>query len=405
MIRLQGNLKLVIPRALTIAAFVAVMAAMTLVAAQMAQAQTYTVLHEFTGGVDGAFPHQMIQGADGNFYGTSTFGGANNFGNIYKLDPSDSLTVLYSFEGGAGGVEPEGTVFRDSNGDLYGTTREGGDPHCKCGIFFELDTNDDFTILHTFTGADGAFASNNIVSVNGDLYGTTESGGSNGWGVIYKITKTGHYTVVHNFPSDNYLNTQSDLTRDSTGNIYGETFASIFKLDTAGNFSTIYTFTDGVNDGAGPVGHLILNASGMITGTALRSPDSSDCGEVFRLESDGTAKALHHFSGWANGCSPETGLIDVGSVLYGTTAYGGDLNCTLFAREEQGCGLLYQIDKTGKYTAIHAFDGTDGAWPQDELTKGSDGSVYGITKIGGSGRLCTNVADVLGCGVIFKYTP
>ena len=406
----QLDAKFSMLRVLPAAAFVALIAAMTFAGAQPALAQTYTVLHDFTGGVDGAFPHQVIQGSDGNFYGTSTWGGANGQGNIYKMDPSGAFTVLYSFPGGAGGTEPEGTVFRDSNGDLYGTTREGGNPHCRCGIFFKLDTNNVLTVLHTFTrgadgkGANGEFPSNNLVSVNGALYGTTEAGGSNGWGVLYKITKTGHYTVVQNFPIYGNTGSQADLIRDSAGNIYGESGNAIFKLDTAGNFSTIYSFAGGVNDGDGPVGRLLVNASGTITGASEFGAGGTHTGLIYRLETDGTVKALHQFSGGSGGYSPETGLIDVGGVLYGTAAFGGDLSCIFFNGEE-GCGLFYQIDRTGKYSVIHRFAGPEGAWPQDELTKGNDGSVYGVAKIGGSGRDCDNVADVLGCGVIFKYTP
>src|SRR5277367_6782120 len=116
-----------------------------------ADAQTYTVLHDFTDGLDGAFPHQMIQGSDGNFYGTATWGGANNAGNIFEVSPSGEFNVLYAFTGGSGGCEPEGSLFRDSNGDIYGTTHECGDPKCRCGVFFKLDTNNVFTVLHTFT--------------------------------------------------------------------------------------------------------------------------------------------------------------------------------------------------------------------------------------------------------------
>jgi uncharacterized repeat protein (TIGR03803 family) len=389
---------------MTIAALVTVIAAMTLATAQPAAAQTYTVLHDFTGGVDGAFPHQMTLGSDGNFYGTSTWGGANGQGNIYRMDPSGAFTVLYSFVGGTEGSEPEGPVFRDTDGNLYGTTREGGDPHCRCGIFFKLDKNNVLTILHTFTkGADGEFPSNNLVSVSGELYGVTEAGEDGP--VLYKITKTGGYTVLHSFGLTTTPDSQGDLTRDSAGNIYGEVSDSIFELDTAGNFSTVYTFTDGANDGAGPLGRLLVGAGDTITGAAQSSPGNVECsGEAFRLASDGTVTALHHFFGGASGCSPQTGLVDMGATLYGTTAYGGDLSCRLFNGEE-GCGLLYQIDGTGKYAVIHRFGGSDGAWPQDELTKGNDGSIYGITKIGGTGRLCDNVAVVLGCGVIFKYTP
>jgi uncharacterized repeat protein (TIGR03803 family) len=376
-----------------------------LVVSLSAQAQTYTVLHDFTDGVDGAAPHQMIEGNDGNFYGTATWGGANGLGNIFEISPSGAFNVLYSFTGGPDGCQPEGPVFRDSNGEIYGTTHECGDPKCRCGIFFKLGTNNVLTVLHTFTRGtelEGEFPSNNIVEVNGELYGATEGGGTAA-GVLYKITKTGHFTVLHDFALTDYRSTQLDLTRDEAGNIYGETYSTIFKLDTAGNYTSVYHFLDGVNDGLTPVGRLILADSGTITGVAQRSPEPTNCGDVFRIESDDTAKALHHFSGGAGGCSPQTGLIDLGGTLYGTTAEAGDLSC---GYENTGCGVLYQISKTGAYSVVHTWTGPDGGVPQDELTKGTDGSIYGITKAGGTGsaNLCEDNFPS-GCGVIFKYTP
>jgi uncharacterized repeat protein (TIGR03803 family) len=359
-------------------------------------------------------PDQLIQGSDGNFYGTSALGGANGHGNIFEMAPSGTLTVLYSFTGGADGCRPQGPVFRDSNGDIYGTTYQCSDPKCRCGAFFKLDTNNTLTVLHTFTrgadgkGEDGEFPSNNIVSVNGELYGTTESGGSTGFGVIYKITKGGHYTVAYDFGLDQGQGSQGDLTRDSAGNIYSEIHfglgGALFELDTAGIFSVLHTFAGGADDGSGPVGRLLREPTGTITGAAQFfnvKTDLNRCGLIYRLESDGTVTALHHFFGGAGGCSPQTGLIDVGGALYGTTALGGDASCPNY-QPDLGCGVLFQISRTGAYSVVHTWTGPDGGLPQDELTKGNDGNVYGITKQGGTGS-CDN--GVPGCGVIFKYTP
>jgi uncharacterized repeat protein (TIGR03803 family) len=395
MICFQSDSRISMLKALPLAVFVLV----TLAAAQPAQAQTYTVLHDFTGGVDGAFPHQIIQGSDGNFYGTATNGGAKNHGDIFAISPSGVFNVLYSFTGGADGCQPEGPVFRDSNGDIYGTTHECGDPKCRCGVIFKLDTNNILTVLHTFTReteTEGVFPSNNIVSVKGELYGATESG------VLYKITKKGHYTVIHAFGSQTTLSTQSDLIRDSAGNIYGDTYYSIYKLDTAGNFSVLYTFAGGAKDGQGLAGRVILGSSGTITGANQFTPASQPgCGLIFRLEVDGTVKVLHRFHDGADGCSPQTGLIDIGGTIYGTADFGGDISCDT---EDGGCGVLFQISKNGVYSVVHTFSGPDGALIQDELTKGNDGSIYGASKVGGSVAACDDF-PVSGCGVIRKYTP
>jgi uncharacterized repeat protein (TIGR03803 family) len=136
-------------------------------------------------------------------------------------------------------------------------------------VFFKLNTSNALTVLHTFTrDGNGEFPSNDLVSVNGEIYGTVEGGGSSGEGAIYRITKTGHYTLVHGFELGNTPDTQSDLVRDSAGNIYGDTYHSLYKLDPAGNFSALYTFSGGTNNPVDPVGRLILGSSGTITGAS-----------------------------------------------------------------------------------------------------------------------------------------
>jgi hypothetical protein len=122
------------------------------------------------------------------------------------------------------------------------------------------------------------------------------------------------------------------------------------------------------------------------------------------LETDGTLKTLHRFSVGEDGCGPETGLIDVSGTLFGTTTEGG-ANLCVTAYVPTSCGVLYQISKTGVYSVVHSWNGTDGGEALDELTKGSDGSVYGVTAAGGTGGgACVN-NNPSGCGVIFKYTP
>jgi uncharacterized repeat protein (TIGR03803 family) len=166
----------------------------------------------------------------------------------------------------------------------------------------------------------------------------------------------------------------------------------------------LYTFTGGA-DGGYPVGRLILNtADGSFRGTTATGGDSScNCGVVFRLDSSGNETVIHKFFGHGGGTEPFIGLLDVGGVLYGTTLVGGDSSCN----SGGGCGVLYQISKTGKYTVLHQFGGAaagDGAYNAiGGLTLGTDGSMYGATWYGGTGNGCSG--PVPGCGVIFKYTP
>jgi uncharacterized repeat protein (TIGR03803 family) len=172
-------------------------------APQPANAQSYTVVYNFgSSATDGATSNgDLVEDADGNFYGT-TIGGGTGFGTIFKIDSSGVESVLYSFSGGTDGTSPYTGVIRDSEGNLYGTTSRGGDATCMCGTIFKLNAGNVLTTLHRFQDVhDGAnpWYFGPLISVNGVLYGVTIAGGPNGTGVLYKITKTGTFTVLHRF--------------------------------------------------------------------------------------------------------------------------------------------------------------------------------------------------------------
>jgi uncharacterized repeat protein (TIGR03803 family) len=414
MIWVPRDSKLAIHKAVALAGFVAVIAAITLAAAPLAHAQ-YTVIHNFgtpagTAG-DGSAPNgDMIQDSDGSLYGTTERGGD---GVIFKLDPGGVLTVLYAFscDGPPIGCFPEAGLFRDPEGNLYGTTTRGQHQ----GVF-KLDTHNVATQLHEFTGGmDGSTPNSKLVSVDGELYGTTQAGGGTGCsqnlgcGTIFKVTKGGLETVVYRFTGGADGANPQGLIRDEAGNLYGVAefnvtapgAGTVFKLDTAGVFTVLYTFPGGAA-GAGPVGRLARDTNGNIHG-ATRGGGTC-CGVVFRLDSSGNETVLHDFFDLGGGQYPSTGVIDAGGVLYGTTEFGGDHGCHL-GFSERGCGVLYQIGKTGEYTVLHRFIGypKDGSWPlYGGLTLGADGSIYGATRKGGTGSDCD---QTLNCGTIFKYTP
>jgi uncharacterized repeat protein (TIGR03803 family) len=371
-----------------------------------AQAQTYAVLHEFAGKPnDGAFANgELTQDSAGNFYGTTASGGANDYGTIFKMDQEGEVTIVHSFADDGNGGGPLGGLLLDGQGNLYGTTAE---------TVFRFDTNSNaLKTLHEFgLGDDGGGTNSRMVTINGDLYFVTGSNGANcvnsGCGRILKMTKGGTETVLYTFTGGTDGALPQGLTRDSAGNLYGvalENFTApgagtVFKLDTAGVFTVLYTFTGGA-DGGFPRGRLIIDASGNLHGVTYQGGDSKcDCGAVFRLDSSGHETVVHKFFGGGGGSYPLVGLLDVGGVLYGTTAGGGDFACT------GGCGVLYQISKTGKYTVLHRFGGlagSDGAGSESgALMLGSDGSIYGATYFGGIS--CTENSQ--GCGTIFKYTP
>jgi|HubBroStandDraft_6_1064221.scaffolds.fasta_scaffold01690_10 uncharacterized repeat protein (TIGR03803 family) len=394
--------------------FATVLALMTILAAHPAEAQTYAVMHSFAGGLtDGSDPlGGLVVDSSGNMYGTTGHGGEFNGGTIFKLDSAGNETVLYSFTGESDGNLPQGNLFRDPDGNLYGTASEGGAATCACGTIFRLDTSNLLTPLYTFqAGKDGSQPSGGLVSINGVLYGTTQFGGnagcngSLGCGTIFKVTKGGKETVLYRFTGQADGFEPSALIRDSAGNVYGVTIAgtgnygTLFKLDTANHFTVLYAFT-GRTDGAGPSGRLIQDVNGNIHGVTQGGGDPTcQCGVIFRLDTAGNFKVLHTFISRTNGAEPLTAPLDDAGVLYGTTGYGGDLNCLV---KGTGCGVLYMIGKTGTYTVLHRFTGGgDGEVPVSQLTVGADGSIYGTTAGGGADTTCGSI----GCGTIFKYTP
>jgi uncharacterized repeat protein (TIGR03803 family) len=375
-----------------------------LVFSQHSQAQTYAIVHSFAGApTDGDKPNgDLIRDAAGNLYGTSFQGGTHDLGVVFKLDPSGAETILYNFTGAADGSHPEAGLFQDPTGNLYGMTTEGGSE--GLGTVFAVDTNDVLTSLHSFKGVpDGAQPISKLVSINGDLYGVTQYGGissgscAGSCGTVFKVTKGGKETVLYRFtPGADGGNPQS-VIRDSAGNLYGLATGGggrVFKLDATGVFTVLYAFTGGASS---PVGRPTLDANGNIRGVTEFGGTHPCCGIIFRLDADGQLTTIHNFSRDAEGYRPYAGLLDAGGTLYGTARYGGDFDL----------GVLFEINNTGQYTVIHSFAGTGAGDGEDSqvggVTLGSDGSIYGATWHGGTGK-CKG-GSYPGCGVIFKYTP
>jgi uncharacterized repeat protein (TIGR03803 family) len=376
-------------------------------------AQTYTVVHSFTGApVDGSDPlGGLALGTDGNFYGTTAHGGFHNEGTIFKLTPTGAETVLYSFTGTTDGGTPEGGVFRDPAGNLYGTASLGGPNKCACGIVFKLNTENALSVVYSFqAGSDGSGPTDRLVSINGELYGTTQFGGtgcsgSGGCGTIFKVTKNGTETVLYRFSGEADGFQPEGLIRDPDGNLYGVTiagnnnFGTVFELSASGQFSILHTFT-GASDGAGPSGRLLRDSNGNIRGATQGGGDPTCfCGVIFFLDPAGNFKVLKTFYSRPNGAEPITGPLDVSGILYGLTEFGGDLNCP---GQGTGCGVLFQIGRTGTYSVLHRFTGAgDGEVPAAQLVLGPGGGIYGETAGGGTGTTCGSI----GCGTIFKYKP
>jgi uncharacterized repeat protein (TIGR03803 family) len=205
----------------------------SLFAAGAVQGQTFTVLHQFQGFPnDGRMPSApLIEDAQGNLYGTTLAAGQFGSGIVFKLNPSGTETVLHNFTGGTFGKNGTNSygLARDAAGNLYGTTMLGGDLTCDapsgCGAIFKLDPSNRITILHRFhLTADGAVPNSGLVwDTQGNLYGSTGLGGDEGGGgTVFKINaSTGHLTNIRSFPASIAGNLSGSVTLDAGGNLYG----------------------------------------------------------------------------------------------------------------------------------------------------------------------------------------
>jgi uncharacterized repeat protein (TIGR03803 family) len=365
---------------------------------------TFTVLYSFKGGADGATPKAgLLRDAAGNLYGTTYYGGTSNFGTVFKLDTTGEETVLHSFTGVPDGRYPYAGLVRDAAGNLYGTTYYGGASNCflGCGTVFMLDTTGAETVLHSFTGVpDGENPYAGVVRDQaGNLYGTTVNGGAGGsgsYGTVFKVDTTGTETVLYSFRNgNNGVAPRAGLLRDPAGNLYGTAFGGanndgiVFKLDTTGAGTVLHTFTgeaDG-KDGVFPFAGLIRDAAGNLYGTTSQGGAFGYWGTVFKLDTTGKETVLYSFTGGADGSYPYAGLVrDPAGNLYGSTKNGGVSNK----------GTVFKLDTASGETLLHIFRGgtTDGAFPMASLVRDSAGNLYGTTSFGGA----------FGKGTIFKLS-
>ncbi len=376
------------------AAFIAMLIVLlsALFAGSSVQAQTFTVLHTFTGGEDGKNPYfGVIRDSAGNLYGSTEYGGAFNQGTIFKLDASGNETLLHTFTGGSDGGVP-GRLIRDAAGNLYGATGYGGDFSCEfglgCGTIFKFAPNGTLTVIYSFPGlseVSGPLARDGA----GNLYATSQPDGAFGWGTIFKVDKNGKKTVLHNFNRKDGTG-HSGLIRDKAGNLYGTAFSgTVFKLAPTRKFTILHTFTT-ATDGTMPESGVIQDPSGNLYGTTFFG-GAYNFGTVFKVDSAGHETLLYSFTGVAER-NPVAGVIrDSSGNLYGTT-YEGDY--TYF-------GEVFKLDLNGNRTVLYTFTGgADGRRPAAPVVRDADGNLYGTTSEGGDFS-----CDPLGCGVIFKITP
>ena len=280
-------------------------------------------------------------------------------------------TVLHTFQGADGAI-PYGSLISDWDGNLYGTAIAGGDivdAACQnspfgsgCGVVYKIDRRGDESILYQFRGgADGAFpATELILDESGNLYGTARGGGIanpecafvSGCGVVFKINRHGEESIVYSFKGGaDGFGVASGLIRDETGNFYGTTVAG-------GDSNPVCT-------GDGPPG---------------------TCGTVYKIDRHGNHTVLHTFSGGADGYAPYGSLLrNWQGELYGVASNGGNTSssfCNFTVSSlagALGCGTVFKIDRAGKFSVVHTFEGKDGGpFPDGWLAMDFAGNIYGL---------------------------
>ncbi|MGA9498438.1 MAG: choice-of-anchor tandem repeat GloVer-containing protein [Terriglobales bacterium] len=414
----------------------AVVLALAALTTQSAPAQTFTVLDDFNGTNGSDASSSLLQATNGNLYGTTAEGGGAGAGSVYQVTPGGTLTSIYSFclqgtppSDCPDGDQPLAPLVQASNGDLYGTTLRGGANNE--GTVFKITTGGMLTTVYSFCSLSGCVDGIQpqgplFQASNGDLYGTTSFDGANsGWGTIFKMTLAGKLTTIVNFaytPGGNMP--VAGLIEASNGDLYGMTptgggnggctydCGTVFKITAAGKITYLHGFCSlsGCADGGNPEGALVQASNGNFYGTTSVGGANGQ-GTVFEITPAGKLTTLYSFcseSGCADGSSPRSTLIQAtDGNLYGTTEYGGNEydGVVGYCFASYGCGTIFEITSAGKLTTLYSFCAqngcTDGYFPPAGLTQDTNGIFYG-TAPGGGNVNCPQQGG--GCGTLFSLS-
>jgi uncharacterized repeat protein (TIGR03803 family) len=397
-------------------------------------AKVFTVLHTFAGS-DGEYPNALVSGP-GGFYGT-TGGGLNNTGTIFRITASGAFTTLHTFTAlnsqseNGDGAEPIALVL-GTNGLFYGTTGYGGQG--TKGTIFSMTSTGGFGIMHNFAanGSEG-YNPNGLVEYGSiGFYGTTQSGGANGGGTVYRITPAGSFLTIYSFaPGGSQPPSMplAALIKGSTGYLYGSTDqggdsgGALFSITTGGTLTVLHYFIQTNSNGAEPLSGVTVGKNGLLYGTASKGGTNAT-GAIFSVAPDRIISAVNSAYGSVQG------LLQISDAnLYGTTTQGGTFhegsvfklqpdgvlitlynfhagysspndrliqsaNGDLYGTTAPSPSTIFQLTLSGTFTTFYEFSGTDSGQDPNCLLIGKDGNFYGTTSQGS--------AD--GGGTIFQLT-
>jgi uncharacterized repeat protein (TIGR03803 family) len=382
--------------------------ALCTIAAPQVSAQSFTVIHNFTGGSDGANPLGGFYIVGDSLYGAASSGGSSGVGVVFRLNTSGEETVLHEFSGGTDGANPQGHLVMDKAGNFYGTTNAGG--VSNAGTVFKVTRKGVETVLYSFAGKpDGANPVAGLaIDKAGNLYGTTTAGGSSGNGTVFKLavpTVTGGEwaeEVLYSFGTgtDGKIPI-GGVTLDASGNLYGTTSGggtdgdgTVFQLTPSTPSWTeniLHSFALG-SDGGVPYAGLVLDGETFYGATTEGGAGGQNGGgTIFELKKASgawTFSELYGLSGWGISGSYRNLLI-VSGKIYATTHCDGQDNA----------GTVYELSLSSgawDYTPLYVFTGgSDGLYSFSNLVSDEEGNLYGTTNEGGANNL----------GVVFKVTP
>jgi uncharacterized repeat protein (TIGR03803 family) len=380
---------------------------------QMSTNGVLNTLYSFTNGNDGEYPEAgLVQGSDGNFYGTTEDGGTSGLGSVFQVTTNGVLTSLYSFPGGYDGSYPQAVLAQGNGGNFYGTTSgllPGYGPYGN-GSVFKISADGAYTNLYSFTGGnDGENPTAGLLQgSDGNFYGTTEAGGStNDAGTVFKISTNGLETVLYSFSGGIDGAVPNGLVQGGDGNFYGTTegggtndAGTVFKFSTNGALTSLYSFT-GTTDGAIPYAGLAQGSDGSFYGTTWQG-GINNWGTVFKISPAGALTTLYSFSDDNDGANPYAGLVQGSDGnFYGTTEGGG----TNYA------GTVFKISSNGALTSLYSFPTGFTlhhgpyyiAHPATGLVQGSDGNFYGTTYRGGTAK-SSPISGTPGVGTVFQIS-